>query len=142
MTCTRDSASMASAATTMTAWLARTESTAGVVGPGEHGDRVVLGCHRNPLVGLSEHRRLAGDRVAKDGEAVRRTDREGVEAVEILEAAFECLLERRSFPKAPGEVAGSDLRVVLGLKLDPLAPKGAAQSVVIRERAVVHETEV
>ncbi len=110
--------------------------------PGEHGDRVVLGCHRDPVVGLGEHRRLAGDRVAQHSEAVGRADRECVEAVEIVEATFERLLERRPLTESPREVAGSDLGVVLGLELDPLPPQCAAQRVVVRERAVVDEAQV
>ena len=66
-----------------------------LLGAGQHGDRAVLGRHRHPVVGLGHHGRLAGDRVAQDGEAVGRADREGVEAVEVVEAALERLLERR-----------------------------------------------
>ena len=96
----------------------------GVLGAREHRDRAVLGRHRHPAVGLGEHRRLAGDRVAQHGEAVDRADGEGVEAVQVHEAGAERLLEVVSLLEPPGQVAGRDLRVVVGLELDPLAGAG------------------
>ena len=60
-------------------------------------DGTVLGRHRDPVVGLCQHRRLARDRVAEHGEPVRGPDREGVEAVEVVEAALERLPEARTF---------------------------------------------
>src|SRR5438309_723941 len=85
---------------------------------------------------------LAGDRVAEDGEAVGGPDEERVEAVEVVEAALERVLERRAFPQAPGEIGRGDLGVVLGLELHALPPELTPQAVVIRERAVVHEAEI
>ena len=72
----------------------------GVLGAGEHRDRPVLGGHRDPVVGLGHHRRLAGDRVAQHGEAVGRADGEGVEAVEVVEAAAPALSPGRRPPRA------------------------------------------
>ena len=93
----------------------------GALGAGQHRDGAVLGRHRDPVVGLGHDRRLAGDRVAQHGEAVARADRERVEAVQVVEAALERLLEGRALAQAPGEVAGRDLGVVVGLELDALA---------------------
>ena len=87
------------------------------------GDRAPLGGHGDPVVGLGEHGRLARDRVAEDGEPVGGADEEGVEAVEVVEAALERLLERGALAQPPGEVPGGDLGVVLGPELDPLAPQ-------------------
>ena len=50
-----------------------------------------------------------------------RADRERVEAVEVVEAALQRLLQRVALAQPPGEVAGGDLGVVLGLELDALA---------------------
>jgi len=94
---------------------------------------VVLRGHRDPVVGLGEHRRLAGDRVAQDGEALCRADGERVEPIEVVETALERLLERRAFAQPPLEVAGRDLGVVFRLELDPVAPQHPAQGVVVRQ---------
>ena len=95
--------------------------TTRALGAGQHGDRAVLGRHRDPVVGLGHHGRLARDRVAQHREAVGRADRERVEAVEVLEAALERLLERRALAQPPRQVAGGHLGVVVGLELDALA---------------------
>ena len=58
------------------------------------GERSIFRPKRNPAIAFRHHGRLAGDRIAKDREAVRRPDEEGVEAVEIVEAALERFLER------------------------------------------------
>ena len=71
-----------------------------------------------------------------------RADEEGVEAVEVVEAALERLLERVALAQPPGQVAGRDLGVVVGLEHDALAPQLLAQAVVVRERAVVHQAQV
>ena len=60
-----------------------------------------------------------------------RADGERVEAVEVVEAALERLLERRALAQPPGQVAGRDLGVVVGLELDALAAQLAAQAVVV-----------
>ena len=60
-----------------------------------------------------------GSRSTAKPSAVPTSER--VEAVEVLEAALERLLERRALAQPPGQVAGSDLGVVLGLELDALA---------------------
>src|SRR5439155_12967644 len=114
----------------------------GVGGAREDGNRAVLARHRDPVVRLGQYGRLARDGIAQHREAVRGPDGERIEAVEVAEAAFERLLERRPFAQPPREVAGGDLRVVLGRELDALALEAATQAVVVRERAVVHETEV
>jgi len=44
-----------------------------------------------------------------------------VEAVEVAQAALERLAEVRAFAQAPGQVAGRDLGVVVGLEADALA---------------------
>src|SRR5205814_10123482 len=87
------------------------------------------------------HGRLAGNRVAENGEAVCRADEEGVEAVQVVETALERLLERCTLAQPPGEVPRCNLGVVLGLELDPLAAEVLAQPVVIGQRAVVNKTE-
>ena len=110
--------------------------------PGQHRDRPVLGRHRDPLVGLGHHRRLAGDRVAQHREPVGGPDRERVEAVEVVEAALERLLERRALAQAPGQVPGRDLAVVVGPEPDPLAREHPPQPVVVRQRAVVDQAQV
>ena len=92
----------------------------GMLGAGEHRDRPVLGGHRHPIVGLGQDRRFAGDRITQHREPVRRADGERVKAVEIVEAALERLLKRCAFAHPPGQVAGGDLGVVLGLKADAL----------------------
>ena len=94
--------------------------------PGQDGDRAVLGRHRDPVVGLGDHRRLAGDRVAQHGEAVGRADGEGVEAVEVAQAALERLARGRALAQPPRQVAGGDLGVVVGLEVDALAAQLAA----------------
>ena len=63
------------------------------IGARQHRDRPVLGGHRDPVLGLGHHRGLAGDRVAQYREAVGGADREGVEAVEVVEAAAQRRLE-------------------------------------------------
>ena len=98
---------------------ARASAAPGSTAIARHSER-----HRDPVVGLREHGRLAGDRVAQHGEAVDRADEEGVEAVEVVEAALERLLERGALAQPPGEVAGRDLGVVLGL--EARCPRGAA----------------
>ena len=108
----------------------------------QHRDRPPLGGHRDPFVRLGENGGLAGDRVAQDREALCRPDREGVETVEVVEAALERMLECGALAQPPCEVAGGDLGVVLGLELDALTAEVLAQAVVVRERAVVHEAEV
>ena len=67
---------------------ARAPRCAASSAPGQHRDRAELRRHRHPVVGLRHHRRLAGDRVAEDREAVGRADREGVEAVQVVEAGL------------------------------------------------------
>ena len=66
-----------------------------VLGAGQHRDGPVLRRHRHPVVGLGEHGGLAGDRIAQDGEAVGRADREREEAVEVAQAALERLAQAR-----------------------------------------------
>ena len=55
-----------------------------------------------------------------------RPDRERVEAVEVIQAALERLLERRALAHAPGQIPGRDLGVVVGLEVDPLALRACA----------------
>ena len=52
-------------------------------------ERAELRRHRDPVVGLGHHGRLAGDRIAQHREAVARADHERVEAVEIVQAALQ-----------------------------------------------------
>ena len=81
-------------------------------------------------------------RVAQHREPVGRADGEGVEAVEILQAALERLVERRSLAHPPHQIARRDLAVVLGAERDALALQILAHAVVVGQRAVVHEAQV
>src|SRR5436305_961163 len=63
-------------------------------------------------------------------------------SVERRQARLERGLERVALAQPPGQVAGGDLGVVIGLEVDPLAAQLAAQPVVVGERPVVHEAEV
>ena len=114
----------------------------GVVGAGEMCDRAVLRGHGDPVVGLGEHRGLAGEAVAQHREAVPGADCEGIEAVEVVERGLERLVERGAFAQSPGQIAGRDLGVVVGLEPDAVASQPGAQPVVVGQRAVVHEAEV
>ncbi len=78
----------------------------------------------------------------KTAKPSRGADREGVEAVEVVEAVHQRVVQRVALAQAPRQVAGGDLGVVLGVELDALAAQLAAQAVVVRQRAVVHEAEV
>jgi hypothetical protein len=69
--------------------------------------------------------------VAQHPEAVLGADHESVEAVEIIEAHFECIAEGQSLAHAPGEVAGGDLGVVLGLEVEPFALQDAAEIIMV-----------
>src|SRR6266550_7065645 len=109
---------------------------------GKNGDRPVLRGHRDPVVRLREHRRLARDRVAQHREALSGSDQEGVEAVQVGERPFERLLERRALAHAPRQVAGRHLGVVFGLKINPFAAQPLTEPVVIGERTVVDQAEV
>ena len=115
----------------------------GVLGAREHGDRPVLGRHRDPVVGLGQHGGLAGDRVAQHGEAVGGADRERVEAVEVAQAALERRLERRR-PRAAA-TSGSRPRPRCRCRSGTRCPRARSSrrsAVVVRQRAVVHEAEV
>ena len=67
---------------------------------------------------------------------------ERVEAVEVVEAVHQRVVERVALAQPPRQVAGGHLGVVLGVELDALAAQLAAEVVVVRERAVVDEAEV
>src|SRR5262245_63219733 len=77
-----------------------------LVGTRQMRDGAEFGRHRHPVVGLGEDGMLAGDRIAHHGEAVMRADAECVEAVEILDAVFQRLLERSALTQFPGPVGG------------------------------------
>ncbi len=105
-------------------------------------DRPVLGRHRHPVVVFGHHGRFAGDRVTQDGKAIDRADGEREEAIEILQAALQRLLQARALAHPPGQIAGRDLAVVVGLEADSLARQEPAQTVVVGERPVVHQAQV
>ena len=48
-------------------------------------------------------------------------DREGVEAVKVVQTRLKRLLERGAAPKLPSQIAGRDLGVVLGAEGDAFA---------------------
>src|SRR5260221_4629651 len=109
------------------------------LGAGQCRDGAVFGRHRHPILGLAHHRRLAGDRVAQDGEAVARADGEGVETVEIPERGLERLLERGAFAHPPAQITRRHLAVVVGGEMDAAAAQALSQPVMVRQRAVMDE---
>lgn len=102
----------------------------------------VFGGHGHVLIGLGQHRRLAGDRIANHRKAVARADGEGVEAVQVLKALVQRLLQAIADAQPPGQVAGRDLRVVLGLEAHALLFEPLAQPVVVGQRAVMHQAQI
>ena len=105
-------------------------------------ERAVLRGDRDPVVGLGDQRGLAGEAVAHDGQRVRRAHQEGVEAVELVEAQRERLLEGIALAHPPFEPAACGLGVAVAVEGDPQRLELAPQAVRVRQRAVVHQAPV
>src|SRR5688572_32156146 len=88
---------------------------------GKARKRAVFGAEGHIIVGLSHHRRLAGNRISQHAEAVLGADHEGVEAVEIVERMFQCIAEAVALADAPSEIAGGNFRVVVRLEREAMA---------------------
>src|SRR3546814_390980 len=111
----------------------------GLIDPRKVGEAAEFRGHGHPVVGLGQHRRLAGDLVAQHGEAVAGAHGEGIEAVEVLEPGLERLAEAGAFAQSIGEIAGRHLAVVIGLLLQAAVPQPLAQVIVVAERAVMQD---
>src|SRR6188472_682448 len=89
---------------------------------GEVGERPILRAECDVAIGLGHDRWLAGNAVAEHAEAVLGADHEGIKAVEVVEAHFERIAERKPLAHLPAEIARRDLSVVLGFEVEALAP--------------------
>ena len=94
-------------------------------------------CH--VLIGFRHDGWLAGDRIAKNAEAVLGADDKCEEAIEIVETFGQSFAEVHALVHARGDIGRGNLAVVLRFEGHAVAAKLAAQVVVVGKRTIMYE---